>query len=272
MTESILFWTATTCYAAGTVAAVLWLAFRSDRAGWAARALAGLGLAAHAGALGLRWAAVGHGPYATRYEVVSADTFVLVAVWLAATLRVRALRSLAPIVLPLAFLGMGWALTSFDVRYTLPIIFRSYWLYLHIGFAKLFAATILLSAACAAAYLVKLRDPTRFPALPPPERLDLYAHQLMLASFLFLGVMIVAGSLWAAQGWGRYWGWDPIETSALVTWIVLGIILHLRVLHGWSGRRMAYLTFVGLACALATLFVVALLVPTIHNSYLVGRG
>jgi ABC-type transport system involved in cytochrome c biogenesis permease subunit len=270
--ESVLFWTAATCYAAGTVASFLWLAFRREGAGRAARALAVLGLAAHGGSLGLRWVAAGHGPYATRYEVVSADTFLLVAVWLVATLFARGLRTVAPLVLPVAFLAMGWALTSYDVRYQLPIIFRSYWLYLHIGFAKLFAASILLSAACATAYLVKVRRPERLPALPPPERLEAYGHQLMLVAFLFLGVMIVAGSLWAAQGWGRYWGWDPIETSALVTWIVLGIILHFRVLHGWSGRRMAYLTFVGLACAMVTLYVVALLVPTIHSSYMVGRG
>jgi ABC-type transport system involved in cytochrome c biogenesis permease subunit len=271
MTESVLFWAATTCYALGAVASVLWLGFRRERAGAAARWLALGGLAAHAGAIVHRWVEVGHGPYTTRYEVVSADTFLLVAVWLAATLRARALRALAPLVLPLAFLGMGWALTTFEVRYTLPIIFRSYWLFLHIGFAKLFAATILLSAACGAAYLVKRRSPSRFPALPAPERLDLYGHQLMLVSFFFLGIMIVAGALWAAQGWGRYWGWDPIETSALVTWIVFGIILHFRVLHGWSGARMAWLGFVALAFAMATLFVVALVVPTIHSSYLIGR-
>lgn len=269
--ESVIFWAATTCYAAATVAAVLWVGFRRAGAERVARGLALLGLAAHAGALGMRWAATGHGPYATRYEVISADVFLLVGVWLGATLFARGLRSLAPVVLPVAFLGMGWALTSFGVRYTLPIIFRSYWLYLHIGFAKLFAATILLSAACAAGYLVKAGHPGRLPALPSAERLDLYGHQLMLVSFLFLAIMIVAGSLWAAQGWGRYWGWDPIETSALVTWIALGIILHFRVLHGWSGRRMAWLTFVGLGFAFVTLFVVALIVPTIHSSYMVGR-
>ncbi|HEY7725259.1 MAG TPA: cytochrome c biogenesis protein CcsA, partial [Anaeromyxobacteraceae bacterium] len=78
-----------------------------------------------------------------------------------------------------------------------------------------------------------------------------------------------AGSLWAHQSWGRYWGWDPIETSALVTWIGFGVILHFRVLHRWSGVRMAWLTFAGLAMAMVTLYVVAVVVPTIHNSYMV---
>lgn len=269
--ESVLFWAATTCYALGTASAFIWVGFRSDRWERGARAAAMIGLLAHAGAIALRWAAEGHGPYATRYEVVSADTFLLVLAWLVATLVARGLRGLSPFVLPAAFLLMGWAVTAFGVRYHLPIIFRSYWLVLHIGFAKLFGATVLLAAACAAAYLVKLRRPGALPRLPEPARLDLYSHQLLLVSFLFLGVMIVAGSLWAAQGWGRYWGWDPIETSSLVTWIAFGIILHFRVLHGWSGRRMAWLTLAGLGFALTTIYVVALVVPTIHSSYLVGR-
>jgi ABC-type transport system involved in cytochrome c biogenesis permease subunit len=82
--------------------------------------------------------------------------------------------------------------------------------------------------------------------------------------------MIAAGALWAHQSWGRYWGWDPMETSALVTWIVFAIVLHFRVLHRWSGRRMAWLTVVALGFALVTTFVVAIVVPTIHNSYMVG--
>jgi hypothetical protein len=51
----------------------------------------------------------------------------------------------------------------------------------------------------------------------------------------------------------------------------MGIILHFRVLHGWSGVRMAVLTFVALGFAVFTLFVVAVFVPTIHSSYMVGR-
>ncbi len=239
-----------------------------DRAGaW----LLGLSLVPHGAALALRWAEVGHGPYQTRYEVLAADAFLLVATWFAATLLARGLRALGAFVAPAAFLLMGWAVSTFEVRREVPIIFKSWWLFLHIGFAKLFFAAILLAAFCAAAYLVKSRRPSALPRLPSPERLDLYSHQLLVVSFLFLGVMIAAGSLWANQSWGRYWGWDPMETSSLVTWLALGVILHFRVLHRWPERRMAYLTLVGLAFAIVTVYVVAVAVPTIHNSYMVGR-
>jgi cytochrome c-type biogenesis protein CcsB len=268
--QSTLFWTATTLYALATVAFFAWLSFRREWGASAGRWLLGLALFPHGASLALRWAEVGHGPYNTRYEVISADTFLVVAAWFVAVALARGLRPLGAFVAPAAFLMMGWAVMTFELKREVPIIFKSWWLVLHIGFAKLFFATILLAALCAAAWLVKARRPGSLARLPAPERLDLYSHQLMLVSFLFLGVMIVAGALWAQQSWGRYWGWDPIETSSLVTWILYAIVLHFRVLHRWSGARMAWLTLLAFASAVVTLFVVAMLVPTIHNSYMVG--
>jgi ABC-type transport system involved in cytochrome c biogenesis permease subunit len=268
--QSFLFWASTTLYAAATVAWFAWVAFRLDRGAAIGRGLLGAALLPHAGALALRWLEVGHGPYVTRYEVISADTFLVVATWFVAAWLAKGLRGLGALVAPSAFLLMGWAVATFGVKREVPIIFKSWWLVLHIGFAKLFFAAILLAALCALAWLVKARAPGALARLPSPERLDLYAHQLTLVSFLFLGVMIVAGALWAQQSWGRYWGWDPIETSALVTWIFFAIVLHFRVLHRWSGLRMAWLTLAALGFAVVTLFVVAVLVPTIHNSYMVG--
>ena len=269
--QTVAFWAAVTGYALATALFFVAFAFRRERlAGWA-RALAALSLLPHAASIGLRWAEVGHGPYNTRYEVLSADVFLLVTVYVLASAFARGLRPLGAFVLPAAFLGMGWAVSTFGLRSEVPIIFKSYWLWLHIGFAKLFAASTLLAAAAAAGFLAKTARPGRLESLPPAEDLDLYAHQFLLVGFLFLGVMIVAGSLWAHQSWGRYWGWDPIETSALVTWIAYGIILHFRVLHGWSGPRMAALTFVAAAFMFVTIFVVAIAVPTIHDSYMVGK-
>jgi ABC-type transport system involved in cytochrome c biogenesis permease subunit len=269
--QSVLFWAATTAYA---LAAALYLAgFAFGRAPLttAGRWLSVVGLLPHGAAIGLRWAEVGHGPYNTRYEVLTADVFLLVLIFGVASFLARGLRPLGAFVMPLAFLGMGFEVSTFGLRSEVPIIFKSWWLWLHIGFAKAFAACTAIGAGAAAGFLVKARRPEAMPWLPAAEELDLYAHQFLLVAFLFLGVMIGAGSLWAHQSWGRYWGWDPIETSSLVTWIAFGIILHFRVLHGWSGRRMAILTFVATGFMIVTVFIVAIVVPTIHNSYMVGH-
>ena len=269
--QTYMFWGATTCYALATGLFFVALVFGKQGGARWGRISAVAGLLPHAAALGLRWAEVGHGPYSSRYEVISCNAFVLVALYLGATLVYRQLRPMGAFIMPVAFLLMGWAVSSFGVKGEVPIIFKSYWLLLHIGFAKAFGASLIIAAGCAVAYLIKARSPGRLANLPEPERLDLYAYQFLLISFLFLGVMIIAGSLWAHQSWGRYWGWDPIETSSLATWLSFGIILHFRVLHRWSGVRMAWLTLVGFVFGMSTLYVVALVVPTIHNSYLVGK-
>jgi ABC-type transport system involved in cytochrome c biogenesis permease subunit len=158
-----------------------------------------------------------------------------------------------------------WLATS-----ELPVVFKSGWMLLHVGFAGLSLGALLLAAVFAAAWLVKARSPAALARLPGPERLDLHAHQFTLVSFLFLGVMLVTGALWTQESSGRYWDGDPFDASALVTWGSLAFVLHLRVLHRWSGRRMAWLTLAALGFAVVTLFVVAILVPAIHDSYMVG--
>jgi ABC-type transport system involved in cytochrome c biogenesis permease subunit len=271
MAQSVTFWTAVTLYACATILFFVWLAFRRESAARWGLGAAAAALLPHCASLALRWQEVGHGPFSTRYEVLSANAFVLVALFLLSQLWAPPLRGLGAFVMPAVFLMMGLAVDTFGLRNEVPIIFKSVWLYLHIGFAKAFGGATLLAAASALAYLLKSRDPRRWDRLPLAERLDLYAHQFLLVAFLFLGVMIVAGSLWAHQSWGRYWAWDPIETSALSTWIGYGVILHFRILHGWGGRRMAFLTFVAFAMMVVTLYVVVLVTPTIHNFYMVGR-
>jgi ABC-type transport system involved in cytochrome c biogenesis permease subunit len=269
--QSVLFWSATTCYSAATVLLFVWLACDKDWGGvWGTR-LAACGLVPHGAGLALRWIEVGHGPYNTRYEIVSSDTFILVLAYLVTVRFVRRFAGVGVVVMPAAFLLMGAAVSSFGVKHEVPIIFRSYWLILHVGFAKAFAATAILAAGCAVSYLLKARSPAGLSRLPALERLELYTGQLLLLSFLLLGVMIVAGSLWAHQSWGRYWGWDPIETASFVCWMIYGIVLHLRSLHRWSGRRLAYVTIAASVLAIFALFVAILLVPTIHNSTMVGK-
>ena len=110
--QSALFWTATTLYALATVAFFAWVSFRRDWGARTGRALLGIGLLPHAASLALRWMEVGHGPYNTRYEVISADTFLVVAAWFVAAGIARGLRGLGAFVAPAAFLMPAATSTS----------------------------------------------------------------------------------------------------------------------------------------------------------------
>ncbi|BDG08847.1 cytochrome c biogenesis protein [Anaeromyxobacter paludicola] len=264
--ESFLFGVALALDAASALLQAAGLLPGRSGARRAGRVLMASALLPHGAAIALRWAEVGHGPWNTRYEVLSGRAFVLVALWLAASAVAPGLRALGALVAAAASLLLAWAATAFQLRVEAPIIFKSGWFPFHVLFTKLFAASVVLAATCAAAYLWKARRPAALPALPDPERLDLYAHRFLLLSFFSLGAMVMAGALWANDSWGRYWAWDPIETASLSTWLAFGAILHFRVLHRWTGRAMAWLTLLAFALALALFYAVALMLPSVHNA------
>ena len=100
--------------------------------------------------------------------------------------------------------------------------------------------------------------------LPEPKVLDRLTHQLIMFGFLFLSIGIITGAVWANSAWGRYWGWDPKETWSLITWFIYAALLHARMMRGWQGRRIAFLSIIGFMAVMFTYFGVNLL-PGLHS-------
>ena len=75
---------------------------------------------------------------------------------------------------------------------------------------------------------------------------------VFIVGFPIFATMIILGSFWASIAWSRYWGWDPKETSALVTWLTYAVYLHARNQRSWAGRPAALLLVVGFAMVLVT--------------------
>jgi ABC-type transport system involved in cytochrome c biogenesis permease subunit len=74
------------------------------------------------------------------------------------------------------------------------------------------------------------------PYLPATDVLDSIAHRLIAFAFVLWTVGTIAGAMWAEQSWGRFWGWDPKETGAFLTWIAYAGYLHARATRGVRGR------------------------------------
>ena len=81
--------------------------------------------------------------------------------------------------------------------------------------------------------------------MPDAVRLDRAAYYSILVAFALVAVVLVTGALWAHYAWGRYWGWDPKETGALVIWITYALYLHARVTYGWVGVPSAIVGVLG---------------------------
>lgn len=87
--------------------------------------------------------------------------------------------------------------------------------------------------------------------LPEAKKLDRTVHNSVMVAFLLVAVVLVTGALWAHYAWGRYWGWDPKETGALIIWMVYAAYLHARITLGWVGRPSAAMAVAGFFVILA---------------------
>ncbi len=101
-------------------------------------------------------------------------------------------------------------------------------------------------------------------ALPTAAVLDRVTYKTICIAFPLLTMMIAAGAYWANRTWGSYWSWDPKETWAAITWLVYALYLHMRITHGWRGRRAAYFSIAGFAVVMFTFFGVTYLLPGLH--------
>lgn len=101
--------------------------------------------------------------------------------------------------------------------------------------------------------------------LPSAASLDLWSYRFVLLGFPIWTFGVICGAIWGEHAWGRYWGWDPKETFAFITWVTFAIYLHARVTFGWKGRRAAAITAVGFVAVLFTLYAVNLWIVGLHS-------
>ncbi|MDA8244859.1 MAG: cytochrome c biogenesis protein CcsA [Elusimicrobia bacterium] len=261
----LLHWAAVTLYILSTVAYAAAATFSREsllKKGWW---LALAGLLPHSAALALRWYATGHGPYMAKYEVFSSNAWVAVLMFLVFSKKIPRLRAAGYVVLPASFLMMTAGLfTSPELRF-LPPSLRSFWLVLHTVFAKLAVGGILIAVGASILYLVRERKGGAEAASLPA--LDDYAGRFAGFGFIFWTIMTAAGAIWANETWGRYWGWDPIETWSLITWLLFGSYLHGRRSLGWRGGKAAWVLLGCFVLSLATVFVIPFVFDTLHGEY-----
>ncbi len=189
----------------------------------------------------------GHVPWGNMYEFSITGALTFTGAYLVA-LRKYDLRWLGLFISLAALLTLGTAITLL-YRDSAPLVpaLKSTWLIIHVVAAIISGGVFLLSNVIAGAYLyLDARErgagrpawATRLPAL---EVLDQLSFRLVAFVFPLWTFSVIAGAIWAESAWGRYWGWDPKETWAFITWVAYAAYLHARVTVGWKGRRAAWL-------------------------------
>ncbi|MEL5991662.1 c-type cytochrome biogenesis protein CcsB [Microbacterium phosphatis] len=202
----------------------------------------------------LRGVAAGRVPWSNMYEFAMTGTLLITAVYLG-VLFWRDLRFLGTFMVGLVTVLMG-AATLYHVD-VVPLMdpLKSVWLVVHVFVASLATAFLALGFGLSVLQLLQARrerlavdaEPKRsfLRTLPSAEALEGLAYRFAIIGFIFWTFTLIAGSIWAQDAWGRYWGFDTKEVWTFIIWVLYAGYIHARATRGWRGTRSAWLSIVG---------------------------
>jgi cytochrome c-type biogenesis protein CcsB len=219
----------------------------------------------------LRGLAAHRAPWGNMFEFTTTAMVFVVGAYLIMVWRLG-LRWLGLPVALLATIGNGLAVTVFYVAVA-PLVpaLHSVWFLIHIVAAAISGAAFNVGGLMSILYLIKKRAEERGQVrgylswLPTSRRMDVLAYRFHAFAFPLWTFTVAAGAIWAEYAWGRYWGWDPKETWALVTWVIYACYLHARSTAGWRGSRAAIIAVAGLASFWFNFIGINLLVSGLHS-------
>ncbi len=222
----------------------------------------------HMYGMGLRWYIGGYAPWSNSYETM---VYVAWATVLGGFLFLRR----SPITLALASLfggvilfvsGLNWM--DPEINPLVPVL-KSPWLMFHVAvivaaYGLFGVATLLgITNLC----LMSATTPKSAPRLSHHvTELTLITEMALWIGLALMSVGTFLGAIWANVSWGRYWGWDPKETWALITMVVYAIVLHLRLVPRWhTNWSFNFLTVIAFSTVLMTFFGVNYFLSGMHS-------
>jgi cytochrome c-type biogenesis protein CcsB len=243
----------------------------------AGMALSAVAVVAHTVAIVTRGLAVHRAPWGNMYEFVTALTCVAAIFFLFVMIRYRAW-ALGVFVMGAVVVALGLAETLiYTAAGQLVPALQSYWLSIHVTAMTLATGIFFVAAVLGVVYLAADRYQRRVEAgraepgngimrrLPTIEQLDRLTYRTIVFGFPVWTFGVIAGAIWADQAWGRYWGWDPVETWAFITWVLYAAFLHARATAGWRGRRAHYIQLLGFASLMFNILVVQVFITGLHS-------
>ncbi len=210
-------------------------------------------------------------PWSNMYEFALTGPMLIVAVYLAVLPRYD-LRFLGSFITGLTVVLLGGATLAFYVE-VVPLAdpLKSVWLVIHVFVASLATALFALAFGLSVLQLMQARrerraasGPAFLRTLPTADALESLAYRFAIVGFIFWTFTLIAGSIWANDAWGRYWGFDTKEVWTFVIWVLYAGYIHARATRGWRGTRSAWLSIIGFTAVLFNFTIVNMFFKGLH--------
>jgi cytochrome c-type biogenesis protein CcsB len=223
-------------------------------------------LAIHGVGVLARGLAAGRVPWGNMYEFSITGALAVTVAYLGLLWRYR-LSWLGLLVTGFVTTVLGVAVLVFYVPAG-PLVpaLHSYWLVIHVASAAVAGGGFTIGAMASALYLVKSRWSGGYlDRMPSAATIDRIAYRVHAFAFPLWTFAVLCGAIWAQYAWGRYWGWDPKEVWAFITWVVYAAYLHARSTAGWQGRVAAWIALAGFATFLFNFIGINLFGSGLHS-------
>ncbi len=222
----------------------------------------------HTFALGLRWFISGHAPMSNGYESMILVSWVTLLAGLIFVKRSGYAMALTAILGALSLMVAGMSNMNPEITNLVPVL-KSPWLTIHVtvimagyGFLGLASVLGLFNVVVFATLNSSNRDRLKGVI----EQVTRVNHLALIIGLYFMTAGVFLGGVWANESWGRYWGWDPKETWALITVLVYAFVSHLHRIPGLRGQFAYNLaSFISYSSVLMTYFGVNYFLGGIHS-------
>lgn len=266
--EVIFYWVTLVVYSLAAGGFVYSIVFKNPRVMPKITLFVLAGFAAHCATIFARFAATGHLPWSGHYEYVLMGGWFIILGTLYVGWQNKSLQALAVGTVPLVIIMMGYGYMQNPGLTPMAASLKTIWLYIHVYFAWISFGAYALAMAAGVLFLLKSKSENQqvpnpaYEKYPSLERLDELIFRYVVFGFITDTIMICAGAIWAKDLWGSYWAWDPVETWSLISWLIYGITIHLRVTFRWRERRLAWLAVAAMSTVIICFFGVNLVVNT----------
>lgn len=219
----------------------------------------------HTLGLAVRWYISGYAPWSNSYESIVFLSWTIALGGLLFAFRFRIIAALASILAGVLLFVASLNQMNPEITPLVPVL-QSFWLMLHVAVIMAGYGFFFISAMIGLFNLILMAFANNEKTTKSIRELTMLNEVAMILGLVLMTAGTFLGAVWANESWGRYWGWDPKETWALISIIVYTLVTHIRFIPQFkSAYLFNLLSVLAISSVLMTYFGVNYYLSGMHS-------